>query len=220
MADYESLTSNCVMSLDNYVADNWAVSQKFLKRHVLARAGFFALAPLSILTTFADTFIGGVSGTLSLITLGKSRKIYFFSADHLSSSKNIIATPYLNLIRTLNPQARFDSEKGIIKRDGNGLITNFVYKKIKKQVSDCYKSSNIFKKHIATRGFFIALGASSVICRVVDGILGGLATPLSFLTFGKFHTINHIAVRGLKAGGMVQDVYYCAVKFINPWTGK
>ncbi len=102
---------------------------------------------------------------------------------------------------------------------GNGFITHFVTDALKNIARDCYRSENLLIQHVASRLTYAVLAISSLVTRAVDGVIGIPAAGLAILTFGKIESLNNLAYRSLQTPGIVEDLFYCTIKIINPWTG-
>jgi hypothetical protein len=238
VSSYTNITNSLAVSVDGYIS-NWVRSKDCFEKHVLARGGHLGLIPLFTITSVVDTIVGAGAGIVSIATGGTYKATCDFAMNHLDSSRNIVAYPYTNLLRTLNPEAKFpssvashsyfhsyrywsqtiDQGSELITNDGDGFITSYVSDALKDVARSCRNSDNFFKRHIVSRLTYLLLAISSLITRVVDGIIGVIAAILSFLTLGKVGSINNVAFRALQAPGIVKDLFYCAIKCINPWAG-
>lgn len=236
---YFNLTYSFEKPAENYIEENWVHSNdtNFFKKQVGARVGHLALTPWSAVTSVADTIVGFGAGLAAIATQGKHKPTFKFAIEHLDSSKKIIVRPYVNLLKTLNPEAKFSGsisnapyvhrymayvtgqKDAFITGDGDGFITSYVSEFLKDVARSCYNSDSFLKRHIASRLTYALLAVSSVITRLADGIIGVVAATLSFITLGKEESINNLAYRALQAPGIVNDIFYCTIKLINPWAG-
>lgn len=236
---YVNLTCRYEQPAENFIESNWVVSSRtnFVKKHVFARGGHLALVFWSVVMSGADSIIGVGAGLASVLTGGRHRPTFKCALIHLDSSRQIIALPYVNLLKTLNPDATFSGsmanmsymdrylartigrKDAFITSDGDGFITHYVSGTLKSIARGCYNSDNIIKRHLVTRLTYVLLAITSVITRIVDGIIGVIAALASFLTVGKFESINNLAYRGLQTPGIINDLFYCTIKFMNPWAG-
>ncbi len=236
---YVNLAKALEAPLKGYIAETCVHSEdtNCFKKHVVARVGFLALTPWSLATSTADILIGIGAGIAVIGTAGKQKEAWDFAMNHLNSSRKIVVRPYFDLLMALNPQAKFSGsidnmpyvqrqtatlmgqKDAFITVEGDGFITHYVSEALKDVARNCYNSDNFLKRHVASRLTYLLLVISSVITRLMDGIIGVMAAILSFATFGKVESINNLAYRGLQATGIVQDVFYCTTKIINPWAG-
>ncbi len=235
---YVNLNKTLVEPAASYIDDNWVGSENtnFLKKQVLARGGNLVLTPWSATINVADTIIGISAGCASIATVGKHKSTYDFALLHLDSSRKVLVRPYTRLLKTINPQAPFtraprrnerwmtvlmdsNTSDPLINGDGDGFITHYVWEALRNKAHDFYNSSNWGKRHIASRLTYALLAIASLVTRAVDGIIGVIAAGVSFLTLGKIESINNLAYRALQAPGIVKDLFYCTIKFINPWAG-
>ena len=60
---------------------------------------------------------------------------------------------------------------------------------------------------------------AAVISRVALAALAVPAVALSVATLGCVKPINRFASKTLRLPGLVNDLFMCTVKFINPWAG-
>lgn len=213
--DYHTVSRAVLTPIFSHVRDNWVNSDQanFCEKQILARGACLGLAPLSFVTHAIDTVIGVGSGTVVLLTGGTHEDITIFASNHLRASKRLLASPYANLLLTLNPKASFGS-------GDEGFVANFVIHSLKEIAKDCRGSDNLLISHVASRLSYAVLAISSLVARAVDGVIGVIAALFSFLTVGKFEPLNDFAVKGLYAPGIINDLFCCAVRVINPWEGN
>ena len=92
--------------------------------------------------------------------------------------------------------------------------------KFEKKIDELHVEEKFLTRHIVSRLSHGLFAVASVITRLWDFAVGLLAASLAFATLGKIETINHLAYRGLKVGGLCSDVFEHTIKAINPWTGE
>ena len=236
---YYNITTSTVKLAESYVRSNWVKSDEknFLKNHIFARCAYLILAPASIITSAVDTIIGLGAAVGTICTFGKHTPTYNIAYKHISFSRNLIVGPYVNILRTINPKAKFtrnledecyakrhfgtkpDYTPPLVSVDGDGFTSNLVKDPLKNKARSCYNSDNFLKRHISSRLTYALLAVSCIVTRAVDGIIGIPAAALSILTGGKFKTLNNLTFRALQAPAIIDDLFYCTIKFINPWTG-
>lgn len=225
---YTNVTYATTKPAELYVYNNWIQSDEttFLKKHVLVRGAYFVLAPASFIASAIDTIIGLGAGIGAICTLGKHQRTFEVAFEHLSSSNKLVVRPYANILQTINPEAKFSgnlacpgNKSPMISGHGDGFISDMVISSLKNVAIACYRSNNFLKRHVASRLTYALLAVSCLVTRAVDGIIGILAAGLSILTVGKFESLNNLAYRTLKAPGIINDLFYCTIKFINPWSG-
>jgi hypothetical protein len=233
---YSNVTYALIKPVENYVDSNWVrpVKTPFIKKHVLARGAHFVLAPASFITSAVDTIIGLGVGIGAICTLGKHYPTFKIAHNHLSGSRGLFVRPYKNLLQTINPEAKFSGDlaneshlvrqlrlakQAKISGDGDGFLSDLVIDPLKDIARSCYNSDNFLKRHVASRLTYALLAISCLVTRVVDGIISIPVAGLSILTGGKFESLNNLAYRTLQAPGIINDLFYCTIKFINPWTG-
>jgi hypothetical protein len=222
---YTNITHASIRPIENYVVRNWVISDQtnFLKRHIVARGAHFILSPASFITSSVDTIIGLVAGMGAICTLGKHRPTFKMAFEQLAGASQLLARPYVHILKTINPQARFsgdDSDRKVaISGDGEGFISNLIINPLKNVARECYNSDSVLKRHVASRLTYALLAISCLVTRAVDGLIGIPAAGLSILTGGKFEFLNNLAYRALQAPAIINDLFYCTIKFINPWAG-
>ena len=236
---YTNITHASTRPAENYIDSNWVRSDEttFIKKHLLARGAHFFLTPASFITSAIDTAVGLGVGIGVICTLGMHLPTAKVAFNHFSSSNKLFVRPYVNLLQTINPKARFSGdlanqtyvvrflaqcnnyEPPVVSGDGDGFISDTVITSLKSVARTCYNSDNFLKRNVASRLTYALLAISCLVARVVDGIIGIPAAGLSILTGGKFESLNNLAYRTSQAPGIITDLFYCTIKFINPWTG-
>lgn len=219
---YYTNVSGILLGVSNTMNFHWVYSPEtnFIKKQILARGVNLILTPASFATGCLDTILGAIAGVRALCTAGRNISTLKISYNHLKSTQSLIARPYLNFLRAINPEAetRGCSIFGLeIQDSGEGLLTNELVKKFKENIGDYRRSRNYLMRHVATRLAYALMAVSCVITRLADGIIGVPAACLSIFTAGRFAPLNNIALRGLQAPGIIKDLFYCTVKVINPW---
>jgi hypothetical protein len=222
---YFSLTYSLTEAADHYVNHNLVQSNEttFLKKQILARGARFVLTPASFISSALDTIIGLGAGIGAILTLGTHASTFKVAINHLSNSKMLVALPYVNILLTINPEAKVAENSTnkykppMIRADKDGLISDIVINSLRNVARTCYNSDNFLKRHVATRLTYVLLAVSCLVTRVVDGIIGIPAAGLSILTGGKYESLNNLAYRTLQTPGIIYDLFYCTIKLINPW---
>lgn len=197
----------------------------FLEKEVLVRASYFLLAPASLITCALDIIVGLGAGLGVIWNLGKNPQTFKITCNHLLSSKLLLVKPYVNLLKTINPEAKFSSEKSYlwyrpaISADGDGFLTDLIISPLKELGRNCCKSNNYLKRNVASRLAYGLLAISCLVTRAFDAVIGVGAASLSIFTRGKFEDLNNLAFRALQAPGIINDLFYCLIKSINPRSG-
>lgn len=229
---YTNVTHSIFKPAESYVKENMDSS------NLSTKAAHLGLAALSFLTTSADSVIGLGAGFGTMLTYGKSMTVYKFSIYHLGSSKAVLLLPYKHLMEMINPEAKFSARVSqeatpfmrylgslvedklpMITADGNGFISDLFVEPLKDIARTCYSSDNFLKRHVASRLTYALLAISCIVTRAVDGIIGVPAGLLSLVTGGKYESLNNLAYRSLQAPAIINDLTYCAIKVLNPFTG-
>lgn len=217
-------TSFLIIHVTEAVNQGWVVSEEtnLLKKQVLARGAYLLLTPVTFAACCLDTILGAIAGVGALCTAGRSTPILNVSYNHLKSSQSLIVRPYIHFLAAINPEFEMASCSIFgfkIKKHRNGLLSDPVIDKFAEQATDYRYSNNFLKRHIATRLTYALMAVSCVVTRLVDGIIGVPAACLSILLVGRCAPLNNIAFEGLQATGIINDLFFCTVRFINPWAG-
>jgi hypothetical protein len=189
--------------------------------HILARGLHVVLMPGFLVAGILDILIGATSGTLTLMTLG-SWKWAAKSTSKREIGRYVLPLIYSNFAGFLKPgeiQKIHDKlPSDAIRFEGNGLISDRVINWVDPQATELTASESIFKKHVASRLTYVALAVCCVVARLFDAVLSVPMTAISLITFGRFDFFNIAALRTLQAPAVINDLFYCAVKTLNPWS--
>ena len=215
----ETVTSffngNSVEWLDN----KFQSTQNPFGKHVLVRMGYLGLVPLSAITCVLDVIIGLGASVAAIVTLGTKKQVFQRAMTHLSQGKgSVLALPFFNLLKTINPNAQFSSRTTIGRR-GDGFLSEFAITFFRGIANNCYTSQNLFTRHVLSRFTYGIMIIGSAFSRVADLAIGLLAALGAIITLGKFGSLNNLAYRGLQAPNIIKDLSYCVIKMINPWAG-
>jgi hypothetical protein len=202
-------TNRLVFPIYNYANDNWVHSNQTSKQ-LLGRAVFIILAPAEFITRAIDTIIGLGAMLALFCTLGLHKPTIVFSKRFVDYSEGLAAEPYANLLRAVNPDAKY------LSNDEQGLITNFLFPLNNFAHRSC-RHKNGIKRHVISRLSFALLIPACIVTRAVDGVIGTLAAILSLATLGKIPLVNKIAYRGLQAPGILRDIPGFFLQTINPF---
>lgn len=210
-----SITASYVDSAEQYIETNWVKPKDagIFKRQCLSRVCHLGLVPLSGAAGLVDMIAEGFFGLVNLVTAGKNgwsgRKV---QRSFLTSGA-ILAKPYANLLKAVNPKAK-------IENDWGGVCFSFLIPRLDRLAQGCSDSPNKFMHHVASRLTYVLAAISSVVARIIDVIIAVFAVILSFATVGKKEGINTCAYQGLRITAVINDVFNFATKVINPWAGK
>ena len=216
-------TDNIAKPMARYVLNNWVYSPdtNFVKKQIGARVAFLGGIPLSATTTILDTLVGGIAGLGSILTLGRHKPTNRFHIYNIEVSRVIVVFPYGSLLKVINPSNEFTPKtkenRILIDSNGDGLVSNFVLPKLKNYARKFAGSENVFKMHVLSRLTFALTAIAAVVTRVADAAIGLVAAAFSIITLGLYPSLNNLASRGLQAPEIIKDIYYAAIKTINPW---
>lgn len=213
-----SLSANLIGPVE-HVADQLAFVDNPLAAEVLARGVNLVLAPASFLAAGGDTAVGLGAGIGALCTLGTQHSIVAVAERYLPWSRELVAAPYKHLLSTINPRAREYSGYAWISADGNGFITHYVFAYLSDKGREYRHSDDLLVKHVASRLTYALAAVACLVARVADGAIGLVAGLFSFFSVGKWESLNNLAGKALQAPGIICDLFYCTIRFINPWAG-
>ncbi|MBA2727029.1 MAG: hypothetical protein H0U49_02510 [Parachlamydiaceae bacterium] len=187
----------------------------FSKNEVLPRLNYLVGAPIALTYRAIDIAIGAVGGLAAICTLGMHRETTNFAAKHLSSSKHLLSTPYFHLLRVINPNAKLDTNK-------LSIMDSRLFSRVGRIDDAAYgysSSNNFLERHVCSRLSYALLAISCTIEGIANGLIGIPTVLFSILTLGKFSSINNVAYDSLsKTSGTIGDLFFCAIKLINPQT--
>jgi len=201
----------------DYVTANWAQSDRFLKKHIFARGAFLVLAPCSFITSAVDIMVGLGVGIGAICSFGTNYRLVKVTFNYLSSSNKIVLRPYVNILSAIKLEDTFPQNMRVLSPHGDGFLSNIPSEYLKSKARECYDSRNLLKRHLISRLTYILLAIVCLITRVIDGIISIPAAGFSILSGGEFGLLNNLAYRTLQAPGIINDLFYCTLKFINPW---
>jgi hypothetical protein len=211
----------------NYPIENLAYDQKdsdsFVKRHVLARGRFLALAPSFFITSAISTIVGMGMGLGTILTLGKYPKTFKAATTYLNYSHQLLMRPYICFLKAINPKANFpkDCLNNKTRVNTNSLIDSYMIKPVimplHNKAEEYAKSNNSLQRHVASRLTYALLAISCLVVGAVSGVIGIPAAALSILTLGTSKSINIFTYDNFKVTSIIYDLFYLTIKFINPW---
>jgi len=190
--------------------------RNFLNRQGTARLGFAVATPVDVITSAADAVVGTCAAVATIATLGCNKKIFKFAQRELCSGGNILANAYQGILRTLNPKAKFASG---LENQSAGLLTQYFQANLQSLVEPCLFSKSLLVRQIAPRVVYLCIALCSILTRLADFVIGGVAVGLSTLALGRSKTLNSLAYSGLKLPALAADLFICLIKVINPYAG-
>jgi len=208
--------NNLINPVSDYISNKWVLPKRssFFQREVMSRLGYGAIvAPMSGITAAIDTILGLGASLAAAATLGTHHRTNEFAFYHLSISNTILANPYKFALLGLNPHAKVKDEG-----DNCGFISGYVIGALAQFAQDSYElGSNMFIRQVVSRLTYAVALVASIVTRVADAIIGVAYGILSFVTLGKFETINSVAFRALQAPGVISDIILAALFCLNPY---
>lgn len=223
---YTSISAETSWPTRVYVDLNWTGSGEALKKQIYSRGANLALAPTLFMTGAVDAIIGVGAGIATVCTLGMCRPVSKLAFDHLATTRYLMALPYQSLLHVINPNAQFPKRTSILDEgngkgpwigsEGNGFVHDSIHDSLRRSAEKRYESENFLHRQVTSRLTYALLAIASVITRVTDAIIGLRAAVFSMLTLGKVDSLNNVAYRALQAPAVIHDLFYCAVKFLNP----
>lgn len=217
---YSSITNSTVVPVQKYVMKEWVDSTQtnFFKKHVLARSAYLVLAPCYAISCALDAIVGLGAAFASICTLGLYRPALKSAEIFLESGVDILRYPYINLLSAINPNAKFIvSEKGpsYLEEKFEALMNHTIPKQFD-FARKCANSDNILKRHVVSRLSLALIPLSVLVNSVAMAFFGMPAVVLSFLTVGKFSSINRIGQIGTSIPSLCFYVFLSVMGVISP----
>ncbi len=183
-----------------------------------ARKLSLKLAPLQAIACALD-LIAAVGGVISLIaTGGVEPEITAFTCRRYAIGIKVFAFPFVDLLRAVNPQARFlfePQQEDVLDEEeklSSQLPANWIFMKLDPLIEEYKKGDRL----IAARILYVALMAAVVFIRCVEFLISCAAVPISLISRGKWETVNSIAFWTLQAApNAFFDIAGCFIKLIN-----
>jgi hypothetical protein len=146
----------------------------------------------------------------SIITFGTHEPTNAFASNRIRLSKRLLAGSFVCILSAVNPGASHDEEN-------DGRVASIVIRSLHNTAKDFRESDNVFESHVLSRLSYALLAISSLVARAIDGVIGVIAAFFSLCIGGYSERLNNLAIECLTAPGVINDVFCCAIKFINPW---
>ena len=179
-------------------------------------------SPFAVLGAVLDTVAGAIMGIVSTVFYEHSQRK---KAAKLLSHSSLVPLPLTILLCMLTPTATAtikNSKNEEMSESLNGPFTVAISERIRKFAEDNAAKDQptfkeyILKRHIVSRLSFALFAVSSVVTRVFDCVIGVVAFVLAVVTRARVPYFNHYAVRGLKLTGVIGDLVYAILKFVDP----
>jgi hypothetical protein len=197
------------------------------------RASYLALAPLSFACSGIDVAIGVINGLKTIFTSGKKAEYYESTLAHLDSSRYILVLPYQNLLKCINPTAKFlydhrEKQNLPFIIEASTTCANLcifliglpllALKSRLENVEKKYKTSNsYFKCSILLRTSYVFKALIATILAATLLIFGSFTILFSFFTLGKYPSLNEFASKVLASLNLITHLFNNAILCINPW---
>lgn len=173
--NFSNQTSLTLLNMGRNYYEN---SSSFVPKQVLSRVMYLAGTIVSPITLLADTGVAVIAKLIHALTLNKFPDLAEISASHFENTFSILAIPLAGLIRTINPNAKFDDLQ-------NGFLTK-----------------QVFEKNIKNIPFIKIFGA-----QVADTIIGSFVGIVALATLGNFPKINTLAYNALHSPGIIKEIF-------------
>jgi hypothetical protein len=215
-----SLNNILIFPAKNYIHTNYVMADSVnqIKNPFLARVAYSTLIPGTFITSAIDTLFGLGLGIAAVCTLGSQKNVVEKAHKFLRSSPKLFVRPYANFLRVINPLSAKNSafQKPLIKKSGDGFLSNFVIRPLIGFANHCTRSDNLLKREVVSRLTYVLLAISCIATRVLDGMICIPATILSIFTFGNCNSLNNLAYRSLQVTGIIQDLFFCTIRVMHP----
>lgn len=162
---------------------------------------------LNILKTVA----GVAASALSVLTLGKWESINDMTIL-VCQERFIIAKPYHDFIKILNPYFKFKGSKsleqpGIVSEKTSAFFYHAAYRNS--------QSTSPLNKYVFSRALYVLGACTFPIARTTDLALGVLAAAVSIPLLGRCESINNFAITQLGLN-FIQDFFIGIRGIVNP----
>ncbi|MBS0615527.1 MAG: hypothetical protein JSR58_03125 [Verrucomicrobia bacterium] len=164
--------------------------------------------------------IAAAGSVVSLIATGAvDVEVVAFTCRHYAMGVKVIAYPFVDLLRAINPQAPFvfePSQENVLK-DEEQFLKTFPADRVFTWV-DPYIQQGIKEKRLEkVRLLYVALAIALIVIRCLEMIVSPFAVGLSILSKGKWEIVNTVAFCTLQAmPNMVFETAGCFIKLLNP----
>jgi hypothetical protein len=225
-----------VNGLEKKFLDSNHTQNNFRKPHI-------KLVPLSFIVSVVSTIVGVGTQIAVICTAGTNPKIWNFGR-RTADLRYLFANPFFHLVKVINPRASFpykptsdissmhsqaialtqESLKGrnqpTFNSIENGLLASTV-DKLKKVAENLSRENGpALVRHVLARSVYLLMILCYVVTRVADGIIGVPAGIVALATMGKVPRLNSLAYMALQAPALVDDLFFCCVKVMNPSAGE
>lgn len=170
-------------------------------------------APIAIGWDLVDAtgtlIIGTVASVLSIFTLGLLRDVN----DRVTfrATTQFLPQVYENVLVILNPLCK------IYENDSTGFLTRHIAFPLMTHGVNISRKKPLFSKENGfARLVFLAAAVASIFTRIIDLGVGVVLAGASLLTLGSYQELNVYAKEQLSGLGVIQDVFWCVRRIINP----
>jgi hypothetical protein len=149
----------------------------------------------------------------TVCTGGTNSKIWENGRMHATGFTDLFSVPFMHLVKVINPNAKLSTPSP-------GLLARFPYR-LRAVAKELFKNknNNVFKRHFLTRAIYVGVIPYCVVTRVADGIIGVPLGIAALLIGGRSPTLNNAAFEALRAPLLVDDLFFCCIRAMNPSTG-
>lgn len=212
-----SITKQTIERLEHYIFQNWIFHPKTscFKREFLSRCARILTIPLTLITAILDTIVALGISIAAYGSLGMLTKVTLRACEHFESTRLILIKPIFNFFQFINPRTRVAAST-IIEPNGHGFVSDRVLSLI--DLANRTSASSIcFVRHVVSRTLYLVSTIAFIIARLIDAIIAPFATLFALCALGTNHTLNNLAFRALQVPGVIEDIYCCTIRIINPW---
>ena len=184
-----------------------------------ARKLSLSLVPLQAIACALD-FIAAVGGIISLAaTGGVEPEIVAFTCRRYAIGIKIFAFPFVDLLRAINPEARFLFEpqhENLLVEEEKFLSKSpaeWVFAKLDPYIEEYKKEDHL----TVSRILYVAMAIALIFTRCLEILASCVAVPISLLSRGKWELVNTIAFCTLQAlPNAFFEAAACFIKLTNP----
>lgn len=190
----------------------------FFQEQVVQRGVNAGIISLHILTSIGELAHGGCLLIKNVLVLGSSKSNFDQAFQLLYHGLVVLARIFYNVLRVINPNNPPPDQKFSLSYSRSPMVgfssdfTVLFNQRVLARKTTC-------QAHVTNR--LMALGALIKIffLRVIDTMICLFAVPAAILTLGKIEKVNSVAYSTLHFPFVLADIFFFAMKVINPWAG-
>jgi hypothetical protein len=164
----------------------------------------FCTAPTFIIAAAIDV----IAGVFTVVPAIFNKKAYFFAFNNLESSISALANTVFNVLYVVKPSMEVNFHKK--------FMSDHIVDYFDNKASLYLNSKNKLVQEVGSRTASFVQLLACIVTRVIEAVICPFALLGMLCTLGRNKEVNSFAFRALQFTGIIHDVFYCAVKIINP----